>query len=161
MRTQYVHVASNVPTLHIARCYSKMDIVLSSVSGTAQGIGMFIGYHDDLGFEIVNCFARGSMTAPDSLPVAGFLGVYDSLSTVTRNITTCYCAVDDINGHADSGGFFAQNLDQPPTITDCFWDTSRSPLASDEWAEGSTTSLMMEEETYDNFNFDTVWTFDP
>ncbi len=124
----------------ITKCYST-----GNVSGN-YAIGGLAGY---INGTADNCYSLVNVTSIVRF-VGGFCG---------RNlgiITNCY-SIGSISGNASIGGFCG---DDDGIITNCYWDTETSGQTTSSGGEGRTTDEMTypyAENTYVNWNFETIW----
>jgi hypothetical protein len=125
----------------IANCYST-----GSASGTDY-VGGFAGWNF-LGI-ITNCYCTGTANGTEGV-VGGFAGFN------CGTIRYCY-SIGNATGTGDDVGGFAGNNTGAGTITDCFWDTETSGQTTSDGGTGKTTTDMMQQATFTNWDFTTIW----
>lgn len=124
----------------------------STCDVTGTGGGLFIGGFagSNPGGTIENCYAKGDVTGVNR--VGGFVGG-NSSGTTTNSYST-----GSASGTTNVGGFAGSNGTSPAgTISGCYWDTESSGNATSAGGTGKTTAQMMDESTFADWNFDTVW----
>jgi hypothetical protein len=155
----------------ITNCYSTGN----ASGGTEDQVGGFVGLNWGVTAIITNCSSIGDANgfsysggftgrnwggiitnsyctgnASGLVNVGGFAGV----NAVTGTITNCY-SIGNASGAGDVGGFVGWN--NGGTITDCFWDTETSGWATSDGGTGKTTVEMMQQATFTNWDFTTIW----
>ncbi|MBA7635142.1 hypothetical protein ES703_42743 [subsurface metagenome] len=131
----------------VSKCFATGD-----VSGE-DGVGGFVG---DTGgnSDISDCYARGDVTA-SYLPDPNMGGFTSSNSgTIDNSYSTGL--LTGIGDGSLAGGFCGQNTG---TITDCFWDTETSGMATSDGGTGKTTTEMKTQTTFTDagWDFATIW----
>jgi len=146
------------------------SIEKSYATGNVTGntvVGGFVGANEQDIAIITDCYSRGDVhaTVDGHQDVGGFAGE----NTVKAQLVNCYSTgkVTAVNtSFTDIGGFAGLNNDSYPAdykgiITNSYWDTTTSELASSKGAEGKTTSEMKTASTFTNWDFTTIWSIDP
>ena len=132
------------------------DVISLSTYG-----GGLIGTFDGDGHHVNDSFATGSVNGQDV--TGGFIGLLDFGGSPTDTIALSrdYSLGEVTSLTANIGGFIGLDKNPPTnTITNCFWDTTTSHLAttSDTTSLGETDAAMKLQATYTNWDFTTVWT---
>lgn len=123
---------------------------ISNVSGE-QSIGGLVGFGRA---PMMNCYAKGSVLGT-STDIGGLVGLSQN-TTIDNCYSTAY-----VEGSGNIGGFVGWNLNS--TFSDCFWDTETSNQSSGVGSGTSdgitekTTDEMIQQTTYTNWDFETVW----
>ena len=172
-----VFVGQNTGT--ISFCY----VTSGSVNGTGSswGVGGFVGVNYS-GGAINYCFSNCNATSANQQG-AGFVGRNGLNGSAT--ISNCYCT-GNAKGSTYSGGFCGSNTGGSITncystslftytgsgsnyggfcgsnsaeITNCFWDTQTSGVATSYGGTGKTTAQMRTQSTFTDatWNFTTIW----
>ena len=128
----------------ISKCYA-----IGAVSGDDY-IGSFVGWVN--GGTIDDCYARGAITA-GNFAVAGFVGA-NGFGASGGVITNCY-STGSVTGDFKAGFCY----DNDETITNCFWDTETSGVATSDGGTGKTTAQMKAQSTFTDagWDFSTIW----
>lgn len=131
------------------------EISESYTTGSVAGnyfVGGFIGLLDDGIIE--NCYSLASVDGYQG--VGGFLG--DESQNITSLIRQCYCA-GAVTGTGNYVGGFSgsMNID---VSSSSYWDTEASGQAEGFAGTGKTTEEMKNKNTYQGWNFSTVWNTD-
>jgi len=92
---------------------------------------------------IADCYATGSVTGSNSR-IGGLVGYNYSNGQVLRSYS-----IGDVIGGSNVGGLCGFNA---ATITDCFWDTQTSGMATSDGGTGKTTAEMKEILTFPTWN---------
>lgn len=99
-----------------------------------------------------NCYSKCSIAWTRGFSdIGGFSGDIENSNSTIDN---CY-AIGALTSSDDTGGFSSGF--EGGTITDCFWDTQTTGIATSSGGTGKTTALMKTESTYTNWDFDTIW----
>lgn len=109
-------------------------------------IGGLLGYND--GGTISNSYATGNIVASGS-SIGGLIG-----STTGGAINYSY-SIGEASGISNIGGLVGSNFSG--SATNSYWNSTTSGLDTSALGEGKTTSEMMQEETFVDWNFDTIW----
>jgi type IX secretion system substrate protein len=139
-------------------CYSIGDVVGGS------GVGGFVGSISTNNGEIKirNSFSRGSATAT-SRRAGGFIGHCATASgeEVPILIENCY-STGKVTSDVGIGGFLGYNVnDHKITIENCYWDRQTSGIVTSLAGTGKTTTDMMKQSTYENWDFENIWSMNP
>lgn len=119
-----------------------------SVSGKGD-VGGFIGR--SLG-AYSNCYAIADVTGEER--VGGFIGY--AVPHYDKIISSSFSS-GEIIGNIGVGGFIGAKNDHT-LIENCFYDSSITGLtSSEEFGIPKITSEMMQQETFNNWNFSTIW----
>ena len=123
----------------VQRCGSVINLI--GASNGVDDMGSLIGFiRGDV--EILNCYARGSVTYPDSGLVLS-TGIGALIGHVTETgagltVTNCYTTgavsaknlFEESRGQITKGGFIGVSFDRAETYTDCFWDNETTGTLS-------------------------------
>ncbi len=137
----------------VEKCFTTGSIT-STLEAEWCGTSGFIGTSDSSAGgtrTIRNCYTSCSVTGYD---LCGFLHVISE----NTNIVNCY-SMGSLSFYDSEGyvGGFSRLLDALGTCTDCFWDTDVSGILLSEAGTGKTTVEMRVEETFTNWDFNTLW----
>jgi len=164
----------------ISSCHFGGAVKAKGFAGSS--VGGLVGY--DKGSTIEESFATGTVDAPDSPSVGGFIGVANNTkiencyttadATGNQNtggfvgqflsaaITNAY-SIGQVTGNDDTGGFCGL-MENGGSITDCFWDSETSGMettagdaASKTTAEMKTKSTFKDEDEEWEWDFDSIW----
>jgi len=128
-----------------------MSYSLGDVNGNSFMVGGLIG-DIDVG-TISNCYAHGHVTVNGTAQqIGGFAGYNNDAS-----ITNCYSIGSITGGSENIGGFIGENTG---LINNSYWDLNNSSIANSNGGEGKTTQEMMQQATFENWDFDNYWTID-
>ena len=143
----------------LSQCVSLADIEFVHTQNDEVRVGGLIGWHGG-GSEVLNCYARGSVTADSGTAtmssIGGFAGVsYEATITnvySTGLITTGASFPDD-----RSGGLVG--VDYLDTCNNNFWDTTTSGEVDSACGTGKSTTYMTAISTFTDagWDFDTIW----
>jgi DNA-binding MarR family transcriptional regulator len=115
-------------------------------------IGGFVGRNSG---RIFQSYCNGSVSGGDR--IGGFAGEnYHGGIFFPQGgpISECY-SVGPVSGGIDTGGFAGNDNG---TITGCYWDIQASGVTTSAGApDGWNTSMMMEWETFEGWDFENVW----
>lgn len=126
----------------ITTCYNT-----GAVSGTSR-VGGLVG-NSPITNTITTCYNTGAVSGNND--IGGLVGFADFSST----IATCY-NMGTVTGSTNVGGLAGRFISG--TITHCYWDTETSGIStSPVGGEGKTTAEMVQEVTFTNWDFVTVW----
>jgi len=120
--------------------------MVSAGTGFAGGL---VGYN--IG-TIINAYARGSVTGASH--IGGLIGGNEFVAG--RFIKNCYSTGLVTTGGVQ-GGLIGDDMGTAAVILDCFWDTQTSSQATSYGGAGRTTGEMMQQATFTNWNFTTIW----
>lgn len=151
---------SSSPTPNFYRCAAVGSIEWTAPNTSSiDGIGGFAG---QLAYGTVNdCYAivdicQTGFTAPSGMSVGGFVGI------LIQSIVRCYSASSVPSLTASKmGGFIGYKAGGTPS--DCFFDTEVAGTSdgvgtgTETGVTGETTDNMKLQDTYTNYDFDTVW----
>jgi hypothetical protein len=124
----------------------------SYASGSAEGseqIGGLAGYnyHNS---TIINSYASGSVSGNNRL--GGLVGVNkDSL------VENSY-AIGNVEGTDRAGGLVG--LNENSVASNSYYNKETSGQTTSNGGTGKTTAQMKQEDSYQNWNFDTIWQID-
>jgi hypothetical protein len=121
----------------ISNCYSN-----GSVSGISQVGGGFVGANSG---TIINCHSNATVSG--LLVIGGLVGANGG------TITNCY-ATGSVSGMNHIGGLVGWN---DGIATDSFWDIQTSGKETSDGGEGRTTEQMMQQSTFQDWDFINVW----
>jgi uncharacterized protein (TIGR02145 family) len=125
----------------IQNCYST-----GSVTGNHE-IGGFVGVNYSQGI-IENCYCTGNVSGNDK--IGGFVGHNQS----GVRIKYCY-SKGTVTGNTNKGGFCGYN--PAMTISNCFWDTEKSGIATSAGGKGVPTYLMVRQNNYVGWPMGSIW----
>lgn len=123
-----------------------------AVNGSSSCVGGLVGKQE--GSAISNCYAKGN--------VIGGAGNGGFVGDCRGNVTNCYSTGTVSNGVMYYAGFIGI-LDYAYNVTDCFWDTETSGWTDGTGSDpecgaiGCTTVEMMQQSTFTNWSFTTIW----
>jgi hypothetical protein len=111
---------------------------------------------DDAGSapSISDSYATGAVTSGGSTQAGGLVG-----EIIVGDITRCY-STGAVSGAMPLGGLIG-DLTLSGSVTDSYWDTDTSGLATSAGGTGVTTSDLADAGTFAGWDFTTVWMFDP
>jgi filamentous hemagglutinin family protein len=116
------------------------------VTATGSNVGGLVGWSYN-GALVENSYATGSVSGINS--VGGLIGSNDSADSIVRTSYSTGVVVGTIQG-----GFAGKNLG---TITNSYWNTTTSGLATSAGGTGLTTAQMKAQANFSDWNFSTVW----
>jgi PKD repeat protein len=131
-------VGMNQSGSSISKCYAT-----GNVSGVVA-IGGLVGVNSD--GAINDCYSTGSVMGESN--IGGLVGF-----SSTGVINHCY-STGAVTGLTDFGGLIGFGSG---TVTESYWDIDTSGLTISVGGEGKTTSEMMLQSTYNNWDFTTTW----
>jgi len=125
----------------------------SSASVTAGGnAGGLVGVaspNTALPILIANCYATGTVSAPAS--AGGLAGAALNQTTIDRSYSSGVVSA--------TGGGLVGSISGPAVVTNAFWDTETSGLATSAGGTGKTTAQMRQQATFSPaFDFVNIWT---
>jgi len=129
-------------------CFSTGAIV--GIGVHSAGVGGLVGNETDA--TITNCFSTCSVSGVAQL--GGLVGI-----TNIGTITNCFSS-GAVSGDSYTGGLIGLVFANPPTVTSSYWDTQTSGQATSAGGTGKTTAEMKTQETFTDWDFDTVWDID-
>jgi hypothetical protein len=130
------------------------------------GYGGLVGLQGSIGAAIVECFARGTVTATsrgatDGIVGDGIGGLVGVVAVENAPITRCF-ATGSVSqtpgGTATMGGLVAVGS---PAVTAAYWDTETTGQPLSAGGAGLSTDRMKNEADFDGWDFDDVWELDP
>ncbi len=129
----------------IERSYSD-----GTVTASGYNVGGFVGHNGHMAADgdIIDSYSHSDVTG--NYRVGGFVGNHTGASTLTNAYSTGL-----VTGNTETGGFAGVNW--ASTITDCHWDTETSGWATSAGGIDQTTSEMMLQPTFTNWDFTTIW----
>jgi hypothetical protein len=126
----------------VEQCYSA-----ANVNGSLAGqIGGLVG--TNLEGKILNSYASGPVSGQSV--VGGLVGICSD-----TNVIKCYSTGLVTAATSNKGGLIGDNVDGSSPVTDSFWDTNTSGLATSDGGTGKTTAQM---KTLSTFT-DAGWVF--
>ncbi|HPO12267.1 MAG TPA: GLUG motif-containing protein [Candidatus Hydrogenedentes bacterium] len=150
----------------ITRCYTKAFTI-----GKERVVGGLVGDNDN--GSVTQCFTAGDIAGLTS--VGGLIGINAFYGTVTQCYTAgaasgqyriggcigvnegavvqCYAA-SCVSAEQNAGGLISDNQN---TVTDSYWDTQISDSTYSDGGMGKTTTELLRQETFANWDFSTVW----
>lgn len=131
----------------ITDCYN-----MGSVTGDEE-VGGVVGYNDSFVDEgtVTNCYNTGSITGSNY--VGGVAG--DNLGTVTD----CY-NMSSVTGDESVGGVVGYiGYNDGGTVTNCYYYVDCC-ASSNSYGTALTSEQMLRAESFEGFDFETVWTMD-
>jgi hypothetical protein len=117
------------------------------------------GYYDVGGFcsknedKILNSYVDGELTGYEYAWITGFCSEND-VKTDFGSIENCYSSVK-LSSKNMAFGICSENL--ASDILNCYWDTQTSGIAESDGGEGKTTTEMMMQSTFENWDFYDIW----
>ena len=170
-------------TCIIERSWSVGDITLAEGdnfnttskggAGAFAGEVMYTTASKTVNFTIQNCYGWGSVLftdAEEDAAVGGFIGTYYATQAMTLTLDNCYDAqTNTAAGSSLSNQLTAGNFTNgfigwvsattDATVTNSFWDTDTSDIATDTYAVGHITSWMQTKTNYEaaGWDFTTIW----
>ncbi len=135
----------------ISECYASGDVV------GGENVGGLVGA---VHASISNSYALGNVTGVDK--VGGLAGGFEGGLPLT---TSCY-STGIVVGTNRVGGFLGRRLEISEAVSDNFWDTQTSEMpigvgsGSTAGVTGENTAEMMQEATFTNWDFNTIWVID-
>ena len=125
------------------------SIFESFSTGYVEGYTRVGGFAGANGGIIENAYARGMVSGTNN--VGGFAG------RCGGEITNAY-ATGFINGGSSTGGFLGS--DQGCDVLNSYWDIETSIIEDSPVALGKTTDEMKQQATFDDWDFERVWSID-
>ncbi len=108
-------------------------------------VGGLVGYQSS--YTISNSYSTGQVSGDDY--VGGLVG-YQSLSTISNSYS-----IGAVTGNGNVGGLIGYNSDS--SSNNSFWDIEASGQSSSAGGSGKTTEEMQNQDTYVNWDFDSIW----
>jgi hypothetical protein len=113
--------------------------------------------------SITNSYATGNVIDTDTNNkyiggIGGFFGCNETKGPLSSNrskIERCYC-IGKVIGFKNVGGFCGIQH-YLKDINNCYWDTHTSGTTESDGGTPKTTSEMMMQSTFENWDFDEVW----
>lgn len=127
----------------IQNCYST-----GNINGNNE-IGGFVGVNYSQGI-IENSYCTGTVSGNDK--IGGFVGHNQN----GVRIKYCY-SVGTVTGNTNKGGFCGFN--PALSISNCFWDTEKSGIATSVGGKGVPTYLMVRQNNYAGWPTGSIWYF--
>jgi hypothetical protein len=124
-----------------------------SIQTTGNGAGGLVGLNSGVG-EIINSYAAASITG--NIDIGGLVGILSS-GSISNNY-----AVSTVNGAGNVGSLIGKNEDG--SVSDCYWGNEMNvpyqgiAQGDDSGAAGLSTAQMLKEPSFDQWNFESVWT---
>lgn len=119
------------------------------VNGTGSNTGGVIGRLDN--GSVMNMFNLGVVSGVTN--VGGLVG---NINTASATITDTYNAALVLGSAGTSGGLIGVSSGGS-TINNSYWDTSTSGQASSAGGTGNTTANMMQQASYNTWDFASTW----
>jgi hypothetical protein len=134
----------------IERCYATGNV------SSDTHVGGLVGFVDD--GSITESYATGSVSGYDY--VGGLVG--QNVAYYFNSIINQSYATGLVVGHQYVGGLVGDNYSQKreAIVLKSYWDTDRSNQDHSDGGTGKTTAEMMQQATFLDWNFDTVWQID-
>ena len=137
--------AGSINNVFVTGCSSNANVEIENTYYDFE-VGGFAGFAQNS--EIENSFARGN--ALGASRIGGFCGYnYNSF------LHNCY-STGTVQG-SNRGGFCGMNNS---VITGCYWDIETSGMSTSAGGIGRTTSQMMAQENYENWDFVDFWSIE-
>ena len=132
-------------TSTVTNCYNT-----GSVTGGDESVGGVTGHNRG---TVTNCYNAGSVTGKYYVGgvVGESYGVYDA-----STVTDCY-NTGSVNGERGVGGVVGYNIGG--TVTNCYYYIGCC-VNSDLYGIALTNEQMLRAESFEGFDFETVWTMD-
>lgn len=127
----------------IQNCYTTGNITGNKEIGGFVGVNAFQGV-------IENCYSTGNVSGNDK--IGGFVGHNQN----GLRIKYCY-SIGTVTGNTNKGGFCGFN--PAMTISNCFWDTEKSGMATSAGGNGVPTYLMVRQNNYAGWPTGSIWYF--
>jgi hypothetical protein len=141
-------VGSNVYDSIISKCYSTVNVT----GNDAWQYGGLVG-RNLRGAIIEDCYATGNVTG--SYKVGGLVGD-NMFGSDGGYVTRCY-STGKVTGNG--GGLIGYNW-QGGVTYDSYWDINTSGKSSSKGGTGKTTTQMMQQATFVNWDFVEIWDID-
>jgi|GEM_PF-1462804 hypothetical protein len=147
---------SAVHNYTLRECFSTSSVTcITSLSITPQIFGGLVGSCNDT--NIINCFARGSVTTDYGINVGGLAGwSYGS------SFTNCYSTGAVTSSSSYKGGLFGYTYTS--SASDCYWDTVTSGLSNATGNVGGATAtgcntddMTSPYNAFSGWDFTTIW----
>ena len=122
----------------------------SLATGNVEGYSRVGGFAGANGALIENAYARGDVTGDNN--VGGFAGRCGG--DITNAFSTGF-----IEGGDDTGGFLGS--DPGCDVIDSYWDIEQSNTEDSSAGTGKTTAEMIQQATFEGWDFNRVWIIDP
>lgn len=123
-----------------------------------QSVGGLVGLAEDEA-EIRQSFALGQLRIlgdanTEDTGSGGLAGTTDGTITIADSYASVILEAAE-NGNV--GGFVGFNRSPQVTVDRAYWNSSISALGDDLFAEGLTTSQMRRAESFEGYDFETIW----
>ncbi len=145
-----ISTTANYPEMGLVRCCFS--------TGDVTGDNRLGGLVGEIGSaNITNSYATGSVSGNSvvgGLTGCVYLYPYDGYGDayVKKSYST-----GKVTGSSETGGLVGRHWNQSVKVYDSYWDTQTSGWSYSSGGMGKTTAEMQIQDTYTNWNFDTVW----
>ena len=130
---------------HVYQCFSSVNV---TATGGAHQVGGLAGYNGH-GSIMTDCYATGNVSG--TWKVGGLVG--DNLYPEGGFVKRCY-SIGKVSGRG--GGLVGFNW-RGGITEDSYWDTQTSGKTSSYGGTGKTTREMLQQSTFENWDFDETW----
>jgi hypothetical protein len=134
----------------VSGCYATGDA--TGVNAVGGLIGNLTNEKTELHATVDDCFATGDVAG--TAAVGGLVGRAFTNITITNTYS-----IGEVSGSMSVGGLVGAK-DATAMAVASYWDTETSGQASSVVGEGLDTDDMMEEASYDSWDFDETWTME-
>jgi hypothetical protein len=134
----------------VGRIGGDAHVYESLATGKVEGYTRVGGFAGANGALIENAYARGDVTGTEN--VGGFAG------RCGGDITNAY-STGFIEGGDETGGFLGS--DPGCDVTNSYWDVEQSYMEDSAAGTGKTTAEMIQQATFEGWDFNDVWIIDP
>ena len=143
----------------IRRSYANVSVSFSGAVATGERFGGLVGCNFKGVIENSHSLSSVTVTptAPGSSMVGGLAGSNDGLGVIDRSFSV---GAVTINANVSlAGGLLGTQgtSGHPGTVTNSFWDTQTSGLATSAGGAGRTTPQMKTQGNYTNWDFAAIW----
>jgi hypothetical protein len=142
-------------TSSINRCYAKGNVSLTALSNQGLTGGLVGSIFGTSNCNINNCYATGTVTLNNpallGTSVGGLIGEIRSSGT-NVSVTRSYSTGAVIANSTIKGGLIG--IRNSGSVTNCFWDTQTSGLATSSGGTGRTTAQMKQYSNFINASWD-------
>ncbi|MBU0708378.1 hypothetical protein KJ596_01345 [Patescibacteria group bacterium] len=135
----------------IDKCF--VSGAVSNSTAYSNLIGGLVG--SDSGGRISNSYSTARVSG--GMGIGGLVG-FSSSAGITTVIENCYAMGQVVGGHPVlAGGLVGGN---GGSITNSYWDIQTSGWSTSKGGEGRTTAQMMQQATFVDWDFNTIWAID-
>ena len=135
----------------LTNCYSTGTVTTTGGEGIVGGLVGVLSSG-----SLTNCYSTGTVTATGGMAGGGFVGEVNGNNTITNCYSTGVVTVTEdwlVGGFV--GVVFGNNF------TNCYWDIESSGQTSSVGGRGLTTAEMMQQASFKDWDFTTVWAICP